>query len=178
MNYKVITIISIFLIFIFSFLYHNIYVYFPNTFTSLLFPVNESIFEHMKLIYLSYLSSAVIEYFLLKKNKLNINNFKMSILFSIVFNIVFFLIVYTLIYINTSHSLFITLLSYFISICLSKSLSYLILTSNKDYSFINKYFYIIIFIIFLILIYFTYNPPKNLIFIDKENKKIGLSNYY
>lgn len=178
MNYKKITILSIFLVFIFSFIYHNIYVYFPNTLTSFLFPVNESIFEHLKLIYLSYISSAIIEYILINKNKLNKTNFKTSIIFSIVFNIIIFLIVYTIIYIHIGYNTPITLITYFISITITKFLSYKILTSKNNYSYFNKYFYLILILIFIIFIFFTYNPPKNILFIDYQGKKLGLNNYY
>lgn len=178
MKYKSVTILSIFMIFLFSFLYHNIYVYFPNTITSFLFPVNESIFEHMKLIFLSYLSSSIIEYIILKKNNLNLDNFKTSLLISMLFNIIFLLIIYTIIYLTLGHNLIITLVTYFITIVISKYISYKILISNKSYKFINKYFYVIILLILLIFIYLTYYPPKNILFIDKMNNKIGLSNYY
>lgn len=178
MNQKKISILSVFLVFIFSALFHNIYLYFPSFLTSLFFPVNESIFEHMKLIFLSYLIVGFIEYILLKHNNLSVNNLKPSIIFSIIFNIIFLLIVYTIIYKIIGHNTIITLITYFISIIITKILAYKILTNKKSYNFLNEYFYIIIILIFLILVYFTYAPLENTIFIDYMNKKIGLDNYY
>ena len=55
MKLKTIKIISILGIFIISFLSHFIYQIIPNFITSIFFPVNESIFEHMKIIFTSTL---------------------------------------------------------------------------------------------------------------------------
>lgn len=178
MNYKKVCILSIFLVFIFSIIYHNIYVYYPNTITSIFFPVNESIFEHMKLIYLSYLSSLFIEYILLNNNNLNTKNLKFCTIFSIIFNIVILLIIYPSIYSLYSHNTFITLLIYFITIIITKLISYKILTCNKNLYINNNLFLSIIIVMLLILVYFTYYPVKNILFIDYKNKKIGLNNYY
>lgn len=178
MSYKKICILSIFLVFIFSVVYHNIYVYFPNVITSIFFPVNESIFEHMKLIYLSYLSTSFIEYILMKNNNLDTRNLKFCTIFSIIFNILILLIIYTIVYVLYSHNTFITLLIYFITIVITKLISYKILASNKNLYINNNLFLSIIILMLLILLYFTYNPIKNILFIDYKNKKIGLNNYY
>ena len=60
MNLKVIKILSVFGIFLLSFITHNGYDIFPNTLTSFFFPVNESIFEHMKMIYTDYIIWSII----------------------------------------------------------------------------------------------------------------------
>ena len=56
-KWKVISVVGIFL---FSALLHFIYDWFPNFFTSLFFPVNESIGEHNKIIVGSFLFWAII----------------------------------------------------------------------------------------------------------------------
>lgn len=173
MKLKTFKIIMIFVIFFISFPFHYGYDMFPNTITSFLFPVNESIFEHIKLIFSAYLFSFIIEHFIIK-NK----NLKASWVITLTFNIIFFLIIYIPVYNVTNHSLPVTLTIYFISIAISQIVSYLILKSNKEFKLLNKYSYLIILIIFLILIYLTYNPINNSLFIDKENKKIGLNNLY
>ena len=54
-------VISVILIFLFSSLFHFIYDWFPTFFTSLFFPVNESIWEHNKIIVMSFLVLAIFE---------------------------------------------------------------------------------------------------------------------
>ena len=61
MTLKKFKIISIFLIFILCSLFHFGYTIFPNFFTSLIFPVNESIWEHNKIIIASFLVMGILE---------------------------------------------------------------------------------------------------------------------
>lgn len=178
MKTKTIKVLSIFGIFLLSFLTHYGYDKFPNVITSFLFPVNESIFEHMKMIYTSYIIWGIIEYILLKKYNNSIKNFKTSLFISVLFNIIFFLIIYVPIYNIFGHNLIITLIIYFISILISQVISYKILTTNKNLDFLNKYSYLFLLVLIMILIYLTYYPIKNDLFIDKKQNKIGLKNLY
>ncbi len=178
MNVKKIKILSTICIFLLSFITHYGYDIFPNVVTSIFFPVNESIFEHMKMIFTSYILFSFFEYILLKKYTNNTKNFKGSLFLSLLFNIVFFLIIYIPIYNIFGHNLIMTLIIYFISIMVSQIISYIILITNKNIDKINKYSYFLIFILLLILIYLTYFPIKNDLFIDKNKNMIGLNNYY
>lgn len=90
MTLKKIKIISIIGIFLLSILFHFLYDLMPSLITSLLFPVNESIWEHMKLIFTSTLVFSVIEYLLLKKY--NIKNNKYLNYLSIILIIITFII--------------------------------------------------------------------------------------
>jgi len=173
MNLKKLKIQSILAIFILSFFVHYGYELLPSFLTSIFFPINESLFEHMKLISTSYLLWSIIEYKLLD----NKTNFKSNLMFSIIFNIGIFLLIYYPIYLNFKHNLFITLLIYLISIILTQILSYFILKYNKVLK-TNKLFYLFLSLIILINIVFTYFPLNNNFFIDYMNKKIGFSNYY
>ena len=80
MNLKKVTIISIISIFLISFLSHNLYKWIPNNLIAIFFPVNESIWEHLKMAFTSTMIYSVIEYFILKNIKHN--NFALSILAS------------------------------------------------------------------------------------------------
>lgn len=177
MNLKKIKIISTILVILLSFLFHSIYDKFPNILTSFLFPVNESIFEHMKIIFLSYIVSFIFEMIIMKLYNIN-NNLKTSVVFNIVFNIVFFNIIFIPIYLIFSHNTVITISIYIFTIIITEFLSYKLLQNKKEFKFINKYYYIILIIIFMLFIYFTYYPIKNMLFIDEYNKKIGINNYY
>ena len=173
MNIKKLKIISVFVIFLLSFLVHYGYELLPSFITSIFFPINESLFEHMKLITTCYLIWGIIEYKILN-NKIN---FKSNLIISIFFNISIFLLIFYPIYLNFDHNLIVTLSIYLITITLTQILSYFILKSNKEI-FLNKYFYIIIILIIIINIFFTYYPINCNFFIDYMNKKIGFSNYY
>ena len=67
MNLKKIKILAVIGIFILSFLSHFAYEIFPNIIFSFIFPVNESIWEHMKILFTSTLLYGIIDYLLLKK---------------------------------------------------------------------------------------------------------------
>ena len=178
MKLKIFKLLSVLIIFLLGFITHNGYDKFPNIITSFFFPVNESLFEHMKMIYSSYLIYFIIEYIYLKKNNINPVNKKSNMILSISLNIIIFLIIYLPIYYSFGHNLIVTLVVYFISILITQIISLKILESNNELKFLNKYSYILLFLYLLILIYFTYYPLKEDFFIDKENKKIGLNNYY
>lgn len=178
MKIKKIKLIAVFLIFGISFLVHNGYDIFKNQISTLFFPVNESIFEHTKMIFTSYILYSIIEYILLKKFNENYKNFNSSVLVSISFNIFFFLTIYTMIYYFIGYNTIITLSLYFISILITEYISFKILISKKEWKLLNKYSFLLIFIIWLTLIYFTYFPIKNILFIDYSKNKIGLNNFY
>ena len=63
MDLKKIKIVSIFGMFILCFLTHFLYNFFPNTLFSIFFPVNESIWEHMKMMTSSILIWSILEVF-------------------------------------------------------------------------------------------------------------------
>lgn len=178
MNKKKLKIIGTILVILCSFLTHSIYDKFPNFLNSLIFPVNESIWEHMKMIFISYLISYVIELIIIYKFNIHIKNERASLIISILFNIIFYLSIYIPIYNIIGFNEIFTISSYIISIMITEFISYKIIMSDKNYMFLNKYSYIIIFIIWLIFIYLTYFPIDNKIFIDEYNNKKGVSNVY
>lgn len=73
---KKIKLIAIINIFILSFISHYIYDLFPSILISFFFPVNESIAEHMKIIYTSTLVYGLFDYLLLKYNNIKFQNFR------------------------------------------------------------------------------------------------------
>ena len=91
---KKIKILITIIIFILSFPIHFIYNIFPNFITSILTPVNESIWEHMKLIITSNLIFGIIEYFIYKKKEIKVNNFLLSYALSSIIGIIIYLIIY------------------------------------------------------------------------------------
>ena len=65
--------------FLLCFLTHFLYEWLPNPVFSIFFPVNESIWEHMKMLYTTILLAGIIEYFILKKFKIPHQNLLLSI---------------------------------------------------------------------------------------------------
>ena len=169
MNKKKFIIINIIVTFLFGFIVHGMYSWFPSMITSI-FPVNESLYEHVKLVYLSpILSVLVIGAFYHYK----INNIFFGMFANIVFNILFFYILYLPIYYLLGNSMIMTLIVYFVSIVASNYFYYLII--KKDYLKNYNYIGIILSIIGIVfLTYFTYHPLKNDFFKDPENNTYGI----
>ena len=164
------------LIFIISSLIHSFYNYLPNFITSIFFSVNESIWEHMKMIYTSYIIFLLLKFTFdkLKDNEALIINI------TAIINIIVFLIIYIPIYIIFKEHLIVTLIIYLISIYIS-----IILTDklknkiNKKISnTLNKYIIFIIAFTYLIFAFLTYKPPKISLFYDTVNKTYGIYNKY
>ena len=173
MNLKTIKLIAIINIFILSFPAHFLYDFFPNTITSILFPVNESIFEHMKIIFTSPLIYGLIDYLLLRLNNIKYNNFLFQLLFTSSISIPIFLIIFLPIHFIIGEYLLITLLLLFITYIISQIISYYILTSNS-LPLLNIIAIPLIIIIYSIFTYLTYNPPQNYFFYDTITNSYGI----
>ncbi|HHT38384.1 MAG TPA: hypothetical protein GXZ95_03080, partial [Mollicutes bacterium] len=99
MSLKKLLIIRLLFVFGLSFITHNIYDWYPTFFTSIFFPVNESIWEHQKMIFTTILIWGIVEYFILKNKNMNYSNVISSVVLSAILNVIIFLIIYTPIYI-------------------------------------------------------------------------------
>ena len=164
MKLKKVKIIGTIVIFLFCFPLHFLYDFSPNFLTSIISPINESIWEHMKLIYTSYLIWGIVEYFLLKNNK-NINNFFIQLFLVPIFGICIYLIIYLPIYNLFGENLIVSILLLFIIIALEQIFSYFFLKSEeiKNDKIIGIIGSLLVYIIFG---YFTYFPLDNYLFWD------------
>ncbi len=168
-KWKVISVIFIFLL---SALFHFIYDWIPSFFTSLFFPVNESIWEHNKIIVGSFLILAIIEKIYYKKRKNVIFAEAISSLVCMILVMLIFTPVYLYI-LKTNDNMIVTFAIFLIAIIVSQIVSYKLL--NKEYNSRLEELGIILFVIFfLINIIFTYYPPKVALFYDFTNKIYGL----
>lgn len=163
-------ILSSFIIFILSTLFHSLYNYLPCFLTSIIVPVNESIFEHMKMIFTSYMFYLLIKILFNKKHE---NNLISSFVIASLFNIVIFLIIYIPIYLLFGEKLVVTLILYFITILISNYLMYKI-QNKKINSKINKYSVYIIPLVYIVFTLFTYFPLKNMLFLDPTSNTYGI----
>ena len=164
--------INAILTFAVSFLVHNIYKWLPSVITTI-FPVNESLFEHMKLIFISPIISSVIVYWFFRKKDKIINNYLFGLIVSIIFNIIIFYLVYLPVYYSVGQSMFMTLSIYFITIVMSNYLYYLIIEMKNNHK-LNIISFFVIVVIGGILTYFTYNPIKIDFFRDPITKVYGI----
>ena len=160
---KKIKIIGIFVIFSLAFISHFMYDWFSNSIFSIIFPVNESIWEHMKLIVTPVLFFSIFEYILYNNKKILYNNFILSYVISTIMGIVCYLILYLPVHYLFGHSsIFAILLLFFI----------FILVELVSYSNIIGVLSIIV--IYIIFGYLTYNPIKNDLFYDIHTKSYGI----
>ena len=169
MNKTKLKILGTIIAFILTFILHNLYKNIPNILTSIIAPVNESIWEHMKLLFTSILIAGIIQKLIVKYNKLNINNVCISNYVAAITSIPIFLILFLPIYIIIGENFIITIIIMLLSIIISEYISYKIM--NKEDLKLENYaivFTIITYVIFLIL---TIHPPNNNLFIDTTNNK-------
>jgi hypothetical protein len=175
MTLKKITFIGIIFIFLLSFLTHSIYDLLPSFLTSLFFPVNESIWEHMKMIFTTYLIWGIVLYIILNKKNIDYTNIASSIVLSSLINIALFLIIYVPIFISFGENLIVTLIIYFITITISLIIAYKILTIKKHLNKLNVLSLILIPLVFIIFGILTYYPLKiDTLFYDYSHKNYGI----
>jgi len=171
---RIFVIINIFLIFAFAFVTHNLYNWLPS-FVTVIFPVNESLYEHLKMIFITpvIISSILYLIFIIKKKP--INNFFTGLFISSIFNIIFFYLIFLPIYDIIGENMVVTLIIYFISIVISQIINYFIIKKPNNRLF-NIISVILVFITIIVLLYFTYNPIKIEFFLDPTDKIYGIKN--
>lgn len=125
-----------------------------NQLVGLFSAVNESTWEHLKLIFFPMLITTIIGYFYIGKTAPNFLCSKtLGILTSILFTITFF---YTYTGILGTNIDFINILTFFVGVLLGEYVAYKLMLSNFN---CNKLFSIIVLIILLLcFIIFTYAP--------------------
>ena len=176
MTLKKTRIISTIGIFLLCFLFHFIYDWLPCTLTAIFFPVNESIWEHMKLLFSAVCFYGIIDYIILQKLNIKYNNFFTALFVSALTIIPIYLIMFLPIYYKIGQNMIITIGIMLIAIIISQVISYYILKA-KDLDKLNIISFILIIITYIVFAYLTYYPIKNELFFDTEEEKYGLNNY-
>ena len=174
-NNKKILIIKTVTIFLSLFLFSYIYKWVPNFLTSIIFPVNESLFEHLKMIYNAEIIISLIIYLILRKKNVKINNYMIALFLSTIFNVILFYLIYIPIYNRFGSNLIMTMIIYLITLVISQYLFYLISLKHHN-KFYNTLCLFIIPLISIIFIYFTYKPPKIEFFFDPIDEIYGIPN--
>lgn len=176
MSLKTTRIIGVMGIFILCFLFHSLYELLPNSITAIFFPVNESIWEHQKLLFTSVVVWGIIDYIILQKFKVKYNNFFTSLFVSALTIIPIFLILYLPFYYKIGPKMILNIGIMLIAIIISQIISYFILKS-KDFDKLNIISFVLIIISYIILAYLTYKPIKTELFFDTKDEKYGINNY-
>ena len=128
---KKIKIIGFFIMMCLSFLSHFMYEWCDNFLFSIFFPVNESIWEHMKLLITPVLIYALIESFIYKNKSIKFNNFSLSYSISIIIGIILYLIIYLLFNHFFAHNIIVSIVLLFFDYIFISFVSYLIINTRK-----------------------------------------------
>lgn len=176
MNLKKDKILSSILIIALCFLFHFLYEWFPNPLFAIFFPVNESIWEHMKILFSSICFYGIIDYTILYKNKISFNNFFFNIFTTGFLSVFVYLLIFIPIYKNFGENMIVSISLMIIVIILSQMISYFILKS-KHIHYINSISFILIIISYIVFGYLTYNPIHNYLFLDNIKNIYGINNY-
>ena len=163
---KKLMILTTIIAFLLCFPFHFVYDKFPNFITSIFFPINESIWEHMKLLFNSIIVSGIIEKFILSKQKEDTTNICFSNFIGAIISIPLFLVLFLPIYNSIGENFKITILIMLITIIISKFIVYK-LSNNNDFNMENKV-KILIVITYILFGILTYNPLNNYIFTESK----------
>lgn len=167
-NYQI---ASAILVCILGTLLHFTYKFFgENIFVASFSAVNESVWEHLKLLFFPMLLTTLIGYFYIGKNAPNFLCSKtLGIIASMLFIILFF---YTYTGIIGKSIVLIDIASFFASVILGESLAYKLMISNFKCN--NTIAIIILTIILICFVVFTYLTPKIGIFRDPVTNQYGI----
>ena len=176
MSLKKFLTINIFIIFALNFVSHFVYDLIPVDFLAIFFPVNESIYEHQKMIFTSFLLAGFIDYFLMKKLKVEHNNFITNILVTSIVCIATFLIIWLPVYYRIGENFILTIIILFVAICISQIVAFYILSKDNN-KLLNYISLAIIIIMVIVFAYFTFNPLYNEFFFDPMAEKYGINTY-
>lgn len=177
LNLKQIKLLATINLFLLSFISHFLYQWFPNILMSFFFPVNESIFEHMKIIFTTIILYSIIDYYLLTKNKIKFQNFPFQIFLTSFISIPIYLALYLPINYLIGEKLLISILLLLITYIISQIISYHILI-KPTIPYLNTLTIPLIIIIYIIFIILTYYPPHYYLFYDKTTNSYGILKEY
>lgn len=169
---KKVKIIYVVFLFALAFIWHFAYSIFPNPVFAWFFPVNESIWEHMKIIYGTIIFGAFFERYLLKKNNVSYHNFNIEIFVKSFTGIVFYLIIYLPLHRIFGENMFIAIVTLLLTYIFVEWLGTKIL-KLEDYN-ITILPIILIILGFILFIILTYYPPRNFMFYDTNKAIYGI----
>ena len=172
MSLKKLKILGVIIAFLIAFPLHFLYDKFPSLLTSIIAPVNESIFEHMKIIFGSILFSGIIQKIIVIKKDLKYNNICISNVISGLLSIFIFLAIFLPVYLVIGENFVVTIIIMFITFIISQLITiYIINKKNMKLENVAIILTILVYIIFGVLTYF---PINNFLFTDPITKQLGI----
>lgn len=168
-NYQIVSAIFVCIL---GILLHFTYKFFgENIFIASFSAVNESVWEHLKLLFFPLLFTTIIGYFYIGKKAPNFLCSKtLGIITSMLFIIIFF---YTYTRIIGKGIVFIDIASFFIAVILGEYLAYKLMISNFKCNNIIVSSILIVILIYFIM--FTYFPPNIGLFKDPVTNQYGIT---
>ena len=158
---------------LFHFLHNGIS---KNVIFSLISPVNESIWEHLKLVFYPTLIYWIVLYFILRKKiDISINPWiKAMTVSTIVGMLIVVFLYYGIVGAFGLESVVVDLLIYFIAIVIAQLFSVNVyqISTNSSFSLYISLFIILLFVVSFAI--FTYSPPKIPLFYDHNSGQYGL----
>ena len=145
-----------------------------NVYIGAFVPVNESVWEHLKLPFFASIISYIVFNKKLTYNNLNLLGTFIAIIFQFIF-IPFCFYLFKDVF--SIESMVIDILILYIAIIISIILKYVIIKNNKELKRVDLISRIAIFIMTIMFVIFTYVPPKMEIFKDKVSNIYGLNIY-
>lgn len=129
--------------------------------------VNESTWEHLKLIFFPMLTTTVVGYHLFEDKV--ICSKTVGIIIAMLFTVIFF---YTYTGIIGTNYAFLNIVTFIVSIILGEYFTYRFFTDNREYN--SSICTIILMAILISFVIFTYNPPMINLFIDPITGNYGI----
>ena len=170
MSLKKSRVIAIVGTFVLAFLCHFMYQLLPNFAFSIFFPVNESIWEHMKILYTSILLYGIVDFFVLKR--VYSHNFFLNLFVLSFSSIVIYLALFLPIYYSIGENMFLAIGLMLVTYIIVYIMSYYILSMDEKN---NMIIWILLMIMgYIILGYLTYRPFKNDLFFDPRDEVYGI----
>lgn len=160
-----------------TFISHFMYDIFPNNLVGSFFPINESVWEHMKLFVTPAIITFVLEMIYMKRKRVCIQNNYLALLIEILSSIGVFLTIFLPYFFKFKHNLVITLIMMLFAIGIAKYFGYVIV-SEKNELIANIMSIPIILIIVIMNIVFTFFPLKNPLFIDPTKNSNFIAIFY
>lgn len=143
-----------------------------NPIVGLFFSVNESVWEHLKLLFFPYLVWSVIEYFITERHAAYFLSKIKGVLSGMLFLVVFF---YTYSGATGKVNTFFDVLSFFLGTAAAFVISYLSLKNKSTGSRAGEIISICLFILVAVLFFiFTFSPPLIPLFEDPQNFTYGI----
>lgn len=171
------SLVGIFVIFAVATLWHFVFAWVPYDGLGLIFPVNESAWEHVKMFFFPALLFYVLQYaFVGKKHKNFIFAHGVSTIFM---PVVMFAMFYGYrLLLGIEEKLIYDIIITFIAIALGSLVGYKITVSEKDHAKKGWSALVIVLVLFLVQGYFTFWPMENQLFYDKNVDQYGILDEY